>query len=100
MSDNLANNWGCNLVIPEESRGHKRHKAYFDNRPDTADFKHFQLCVNIELGGRFTLTKVLPNGSDANSHAVDAASNGNNSHCLYACGSYIAGDSSIKHQSF
>jgi len=96
MGDDLANNWGVDLCHPDKCgrslRGPHSHKQV------------------VGLGGG-SKTSVLPMllaaetnnllfervsicGSQANSWAIDDATDNNASLCLFAAGSYVAGDAS------
>ena len=92
MTDDLANNWGCNLINVER-RGRKRVALLRDK----SVFFSFKGLVSNEFDGRFVLQKVTPNGSDANLYAVNYLTKGNNDCCLIACGSYVAGDQGPLH---
>lgn len=87
MTDDLANNWGCNLTAVER-RGRKRVALLRDK----SVFFTFKCLISNEFDGQFVLQKVTPNGSDANLYAVNYLTKGNNDCCLIACGSYVAGD--------
>ena len=87
MSDDMANNWGCNLVTVT-----RHSKKRIAGLRDHSDWTCFQSMVANEFGGKFELHKVTPNGSDANLYAVNYLTKGNNKCCLIACGSYVAGD--------
>ena len=91
-SDDLANNWGCNLINIQK-RGKKRAAGTVEEGGWTV----FQSLVAKEFGGKFILHKVTPNGSDANLFAVNYLTKGNNDCCAIACGSYVAGDQGPLH---
>lgn len=87
MADNLANEWGCNLVLPNIER--KRQAA------EGNCFKRLEETVRATTGGAFHLTKAAACGSDANLFATMDAVNGDTSSLCIAAGSYVAGDLSV-----
>lgn len=87
MADNLANEWGCNLVLPNIQR--KRQAA------EGNCFKRLEETVRATTGGAFHLTKAAACGSDANLFATMDAVNGDTSSLCIAAGSYVAGDFSL-----
>ena len=93
MSDDLANDWGCNLVCMGCLPGRKRKVgAMITILADICRKGNFHSLIEKTTDGLFGLMKLTTNGSDANLHAVTSLMQGNTSGCLIACGSYVSGD--------
>ena len=95
MVDNMANGWGCCLVLDSSDglRGNKRSADAMDSSGEHhAAFTTLFHQVRRDLNGKFLLEHVSPNGSDANLFAVNSVTRGDNNGCLVASGSYVAGD--------
>ena len=94
MSDDLANDWGCNLVCMGCSSSRKQKVGVMitilaDDRRQ-CNFHH---AIEKTTNKLFGLMKLTTNGSDANLYAVTSLTQGNTSGCLIACGSSVSGDS-------
>ena len=94
MSDDLANDWGCDLICMGRSSGRKRKVGLMiailaDDRRQ----RNFHSLIEKTTYHLFGLMKLTTNGSDANLYAVTSLTQGNTSRCLVACGSYVSGDS-------
>ena len=94
MSDDLANDWGCNLICMGRSSGRKRKVGSMiallaDDRRQC----NFHSLIEQMTNHLFGLMKLTTNSSDANLYAVTSLTQGNTSGCLVACGSYVSGDS-------
>ena len=94
MSDDLCNDWGCDLVCMGRLSGRKRKTGTMitilaDDRRHNNSHRLIEKTTN----GLFGLMKLTTNGSDANLYAVTSMTKGNNSGCLIGCGSYVSGDS-------
>ena len=93
MSNDLANDWGCNLVFIGHLFGRKQKVGamitILANNYRQHNFHHLIEKTTNEFG----LMKLMTNGSDANLYAVTSLMQGNTSGCLVACGSYVLGDS-------
>ena len=94
MSDDLANDWGCDLIYMGLLSGRKRKVGSmiavlaYDRRQ-----RNFHSLIEKMTNNLFGLMKLTTNGSDANLYAVTSLTQGNKSGCLVACGSYVSGDS-------
>ena len=94
MSDNLANDWGCDLIFMGCSSGRKRKVgAMIVILTDDRRQHNFHSLIEKTTNNLFGLMKLTTNGSDANLYAVTSQTQGNTSGCLIACGSYVSGDS-------
>ena len=102
MTDDLANSWGTGLCLPEKYRRSlvsPRHllpqnvaRAGIEPSPTG-----LPVLVSAETND-FVFGKIADCGSQANSWAIDDATNQNASACLFAAGSYVAGDGSVLQQ--
>ena len=90
MADDLANNWGCNLVLTSTDRIRRDSIGGNSNC-----FKRLDEAVSKSTKGMFILTKACGCGSDANAIAISEAANCDTSRLAIAAGSYVAGDNSI-----
>lgn len=100
--DDLANQWGTQLCLPER---HKR--SLFSPRLPRSNLAvggaggttptSLPVLVSAETN-LFTFGTVLASGSQANNWSIDDATNGNASLCLFAAGSYVAGDATSLQQ--
>ena len=93
MSDDLANDWVCDLICMGHSSGRKRKVGSMiailaDDRRQC----NFHSLIEKMTNHLFGLMKLTTNGSDANLYAVTSLTQGNTSGCLVACGSYAPGD--------
>ena len=94
MSDDLANDWGCDLICMGRLSVRKRKVGSMisilagDQRQ-----RNFHHRIEKMTNQLFGLMKLTTNGSDANLYAVTSLTQGNTSGCLVACGSYVSGDS-------
>ena len=94
MSDDLANDWGCDLICMGRSSGRKRKVgATIAILADDQRQRNFHSLIEKTTNNLFGLMKLTTNGSDANLYAVTSQTQGNTSGCLVACGSYVSGDS-------
>lgn len=96
MADDLANNWGITLCLPDTYRRSLRSPALprvLGNDGGRGSSATLPGLVSAETD-QFTFERVSICGSQANSWAVDDATNHNASRCLFAAGSYVAGDAS------
>ena len=94
MSDDLANDWGCNLICMGHSSGRKRKVGLMIGILASDRRQHnFHSLIEKMTNNLFRLMKLTTNGSDANLYAVASLTQGNTSGCLVACGSYVSGDS-------
>ena len=94
MSDDLANDWGCNLIGMGHSLGRKRKVgAMITILDDDCRQRNLHHLIEKTTNKLFGLMKLTTNGSDANFYAVTSLTQGNTSGCLVACGSYVSGDS-------
>jgi len=95
MGDDLANNWGVNLCIPEKYgrslRPTPEQKVVGSSEKSISSVLPSLLAVETNL---FVFERVCICGSQANSWAIDDATDNNASLCLFAAGSYVAGDAS------
>lgn len=83
MSDNCQNDWGCILAVCSTKRC--GDSSYADERI-------LRDKISVTFNKKFVLAKVASSGSDANMHAVMAATYGDTNALLVAAGSYVAGD--------
>ena len=92
MSDDLANDWGRNLICMGRASGRKRKVGSMiailanDRRQ-----RNFHSLIEKMTNHLFGLMKLTTNSSDANLYAVTSLTQGNISRCLVACGSYVSG---------
>ena len=94
MSDDLATDWGCDLICMGHSSGRKRKVgAMIAILADDQRQRNFHSPIAKTTNNLFVLMKLTTNGSDANLYAVTSQTQGNTSGCLVACGSYVSGDS-------
>ena len=94
MSDDLANDWGCDLIFMGRSSGRKQKVgAMIAILADDRRQRIFHSLIEKTTNNLFGLMKLTMNGSDANLYAVTSQTQGNTSGCLVACGSYVSGDS-------
>ena len=94
MSDDLANDWGCDLICMGRSSGRKRRVgSMIAILADDRRQRNFHSLIEKMTNHLFGLMKLTTNGSDANLYAVTSLTQGNTSGCLVACGSYVSGDS-------
>ena len=95
MSDDLANDWGCDLICMGLSSGRKQKVgAMIVILADDRRQRNFHSLIEKTTNNLFGLMKLTTNGSDANLYAVTSLTQGNTSGCLVACGNYVSGDSS------
>ena len=93
MCDDLANDWGCDLIFMGRSSGRKRKVgAMIAILADDRRQRNFHSLIEKTTNNMFGLMKLTTNGSDANLYAVTSQTQGNTSGCLIACGSYVSGD--------
>lgn len=78
--DDMTNDWGCTLI--------QEKKSFWRSTKTTIDL---DTEVRKSIPG-FKLSSLVHSGSCANMKAIDAATNGMQSHCLVAMGSYVVGD--------
>ena len=97
MADDLANNWGVNLCLPDRYN----RSFHCPKLPRILDVNDGQTSPFASLPGKiaaetdlFCFERVSICGSQANSWAINDATNHNASLCLFAAGSYVAGDGS------
>ena len=95
MADDLANDWGINLCLPD------RHFRSLRSPPlpralgaSERNFSSIFPGLVAAETDKFNFERVSICGSQANSWAIDDATNQNASLCLFAAGSYVAGDGS------
>ena len=94
MSDDLCNDWGCDLVCMGRLSGRKRKTGTMITiLADDRRKSNFHHLIEKITNGLFGLMKLTTNGSDANLYAVTSMMQGNTSGCLIGCGSYVSGDS-------
>ena len=94
MSDDLCNDWGCDLVCMGRLSGRKpKTGTMITIVADDRRHNNFHRLIEKTTNGLFGLKKLTTNGSDANLYAVTSMTKGNNSGCLIGCGSYVSGDS-------
>ena len=94
MSDDLANDWGCDLICMGCSSGRKRKVgSMIAILVDDRRQHNFHSLIEKTTNHLFGLMKLTTNGSDANLYAETSLTQGNTSGCLVACGSYVSGDS-------
>ena len=94
MSDDLANDWGCDLIFMGRSSGRKRKVgAMIAILADDRGQRNFHSLIEKTTSNLFGLMKLTTSGSDANLYTVTSLTQGNTSGCLIACGSYVSGDS-------
>ena len=94
MSDDLANDWGCDLICMGRLSGRKQKVGLMiailaDDQRQCNFHSHIEKTTNHLFG----LMKLTTNGSDANLYAVTSLTQGSTSGCLVACGIYVSGDS-------
>ena len=90
MSDDLANDWGCDLICMGRLSGRKRKVgATIAILADDRRQRNFHSLFEKTTNNLFGLMKLTTNGSDANLYAVTSQAQGNTSGCLVACGSYV-----------
>ena len=98
MADDLANNWGTNLCLPDKYRRSLRSlplpKVFGSGDRRTSSNVTLSTLVAAETSQQFTFERVAICGSQANHWAIDDATNLNSSTCLFGAGSYVAGDGS------
>ena len=88
MLDDLANNWGVELCIPD------RYSRSSHQAPSLSSSTSELSQLVAQVTDKFIFDRVTICGSQANSWAIDDATNQNASLCLFAAGSYVAGDGS------
>ena len=94
MSDDRANDWGCDLICMGRSSGRKRKVgAMIAILSNDQRQRNFHSLIEKTTNNLFGLMKLTTNGSDANLYTVTSLTQGNTSGCLVACGSYVSGDS-------
>ena len=94
MSDDLCNDWGCDLVCMGCLTGRKRKTGTMITiLADDHRRGNFHHLIEKLTNGFFRLMKLTTNGLDANLYAVTSMTQGNTSGCLIGCGSYVSGDS-------
>ena len=85
MLDDLANNWGCDLVCMGCLSGWKwKVGAMITILADGHRKGNFHNLIEKTTDGLFRLMKLTTNGSDANLYAVTSLVEGNSSGCLNA----------------
>ena len=83
MSDDLCNDWGCDLVCMGRLSGRKRKTGTMITiLADDRRHNNFHRLIEKTTNGLFGLMKLTTNGSDANLYAVTSMTKGNNSGCL------------------
>ena len=91
MSDDLANDWGCDLVCMGHLSGRKRKFGVMitilANVQRQSNSHHLIEKTTNKL---FRLMKLTTNGSDANLYSVTSLTQGNTSGCLITCGCYVS----------
>ena len=94
MSDDLANDWGCDLIYMGHLSGRKRKVGLMIAiLADDQRQRNFHSLIEKTTNHLFGLMKLTTNSSDVNLYAVTSLTQGNTSGCLVACGSYVSGDS-------
>jgi hypothetical protein len=93
MADDLGNNWGVIFTLPDDFRRSTRQLPLNGSRPNSGSFTTLTRYIKAE-SNKFLLEHVSINGSQANSWCVFDATCQNVSLCLFAAGSYVAGDAS------
>ena len=94
MSDDLANDWGCDLICMGCLSGRKpKVGSMITILADDQRQHNFHYLIEKMTNQLFGLMKLTTNSSDANLYAVTSLTQGNTSGCLVACGSYVSGDS-------
>ena len=94
MSNDLANDWRCDLVCMGHLSGRKwKVGTMITILADDHRKGNFHHLIEKTTNGLLGLMKLTTNGSDANLYAVTSMTQGNTSGCLIACGSYVSGDS-------
>ena len=94
MSDDLANDWGCDLIFMGRSSGRKQKVgAMISILADDRRQLNFHSLIEKTTNNLFGLMKITTNGSDANLYAVTSLTQSNTSGCLVACGCFVSGDS-------
>ena len=80
MSDDLANDWGCDLVCMGHMSGRKRKVGVMITiLADDRRKGNFHHLIEKTTNGLFRLMKLTTNGSDANVYAVSSLMQGNTS---------------------
>ena len=83
--DNLENNWGCDHVISLPSRNASRSE-------ENTNFRGFKMLIGVTTQYKYILQHVTECGSTANLWAISDATGFDTNKCLFAAGSYVAGD--------
>ena len=97
MADDLANDWGCNLICMGYNSGRKcKVGVVIVILVDNQRQGNFDNLIDQTTGSLFGLMKLTTNGSDANLYAVTSLMKGNTSGFLIACSIYISGDSPLQ----
>ena len=94
MGDDCYNCWGCHLVSVSKNKASSSFSRC-DSALDVEgekDLRPLREMISNTFQNKFILLKVMSCGSDANMHAIMAATHGDTNRCLVAAGSYIAGD--------
>lgn len=94
--DDLSNNWGVNLCLPERyhrSLGSSSLPMRAKANAERSSSATLPVLLAAETD-QFVFERVSSCGSQANSWAIDDATNLNKTLCLFAAGSYVAGDAS------
>ena len=94
MSDDLANNWGCNLcnLSSQDRRKYKPESTVLV-------LDEFRRVVTRDLQQQFTLQRVCEDGSTANLLSIIDATNGDTSTCLVAAGCYVSASTFLQNLS-
>ena len=96
MSDDLANDWSCDLICMGHQSGRKWNAgATIVILVDDRRQSNFINLVDKTTGRLFGLMKLRTNSSDAYLYAVTSLAKGNTSGCRIACGSYISGNKGL-----
>ena len=94
MSDDLASDWGCDLICMGHLSGRKQKVgSMIALLADHQRQRNFHSLIEKTTNHLFGLMKLTTNSSDANLYAVTSLTQGNTSGCLVACGSYVSRDS-------
>ena len=94
MSDDLENDWRCDLIFMGHSSDRKRKVgAMISILGDDGRQRNFHSLIEKTTNNLFGLMKLTTNGSDANLYTVTSLTQGNTSGCLVACGSYVSEES-------
>jgi len=93
--DDLANNWGVNFCLPEKCNRSVQPPALPRVLPlgEKENTESLSGLAAAETD-RFLFERVTCSGSQANSWAIDDATNHNVSLCLFGAGGFVAGDGS------